>query len=130
MGVGFGIYIVSRGAALFAGHPFLPGSSWGEADALLTTERLRFPIPATALNYLFTYSIDGATLRATMSQPKYPKSAARLRRKQLQWMIRRGVVRAAQDTVQAEQAKQRGARRGSMSCGHRVASYSPSPTKT
>ena len=29
------IYIVSRGAALFAARPYLPGTSWGEADAVL-----------------------------------------------------------------------------------------------
>lgn len=106
------IYIVSRGAALFAARPYLPGSSWGEADALLTSEALRFPIPATALNYLFTYSIDGVTLRRTMSQAKYPQAAARLRRKQVQWIVRRGIVRAAQAIVEQRGATFRG-RRGS-----------------
>ena len=98
------IYIVSRGAALFAGRPFLPGSSWGEADALLTTDRLRFPIPATALNYLFTFSIDGATLRSTMAQGhKYPHAARRLRSKQVHWIVRRGIVRAAEEQLREHQ---------------------------
>ena len=99
------IYIVSRGAALFAGHVKLPGTSWGEADALLTTDRLRFAIPAMALSYLFTFSLDGATLRSTMAQAKYPYAAARLRRKQIHWIMRRGLVRAAQDSLAKTQRR-------------------------
>lgn len=54
---------MSRGAALFAGHAYRSGQSWGEAEALLVSDRLRFPIPATAHSYLFAYSIDGEVLR-------------------------------------------------------------------
>ena len=90
------IYIVDRGSALFAGRTHRAGHVWGEAEAVLTSDALRFPVPALALTYLFTYSIDGATLRTTMDQPRYPIAAERLRSKRLQWIMRRGMVRAAE----------------------------------
>jgi len=99
------IYIVSRGAALFAGRAKVAGDSWGEAEALLVTDRLRFPVPASALAYLFTYSIDGETIRVTMSQSKYPEASFRLRRRQVQWIVRRGVVRLAEEKLAQRQAR-------------------------
>ena len=93
------IYIVTRGAALFAGRAYVSGGSWGEADALLETDRLRFPIPAWAISYLFAYSIDGESLRHTMSQVKYPEAYARMRTKQVSWIVRRGIVRLAEEKV-------------------------------
>jgi len=66
------VYVVSRGAALFAGRVFLQGKSWGEADALLTSPRLRSLATAIAISYLFTYAIDGEVLRTTLSQLGYP----------------------------------------------------------
>jgi len=108
------IYIVSRGAALFAGRVYTSGRSWGEAEALLLSERLRFPIPASAITYLFTYSIDGDTLRWLMSQSKYPEASARLRRKTVQWILRRGMVRAAEEKIALRtQFPRKGSRRGS-----------------
>ena len=91
------IYIVCRGSALFAGRAYAHGACWGEAEALLLSDRLRFPIPASAISYLFTYSIDGATLRQMMSQHKYPDASQRLRRRQVQWIVRRGIVRFAEE---------------------------------
>lgn len=111
------IYIVSRGAALFQGRAYTVGTTWGEGDALLTSERLRFPIPASALSYLFTYGIDGDVLRATMSQTKYPEAAARMRHKQVIWIVRRGIVRAAEDKLALHNLKfkkQRGSLMGGI----------------
>ena len=96
------LYIVSRGSALFAGRAYLAGTSWGEADALLTSDYLRFPIPASAISYLFSYSIDGDTLRQTMSQKKYPDAAVRLRYRQVKWIVRRGIVRKAEEHLAAQ----------------------------
>jgi len=93
------IYIVSRGAALFAAKAFVTGQSWGEPEALLESDRLRFPIPATAHTYLFAYSVDGDVLKSTMQQAIYPNAALRLRQRQLHWILRRGVVRAAEDVL-------------------------------
>ena len=93
------IYIVSRGAAIFAGRAYTASQSWGEPEALLVSERLQFPIPAQAINYLFAYSIDGETLRATMSQAKYPDAAYRMRRRQVIWIVRRGIVRLAKERL-------------------------------
>ena len=93
------IYIVTRGAALFAGRAYVSGGSWGEADALLETDRLRFPIPAWAISYLFAYSIDGESLRNTMSQAKYPEAGTRMRAKQVSWIVRRGIVRMAEEKL-------------------------------
>ena len=115
--VGF-IYIVSRGAALFAGRAYVSGGSWGEADALLETKRLQFPIPASAVSYLFAYSIDGITLRNTMSQLKYPDAYARMRARQVTWIVRRGIVRMAEERVAIEAGtaanRIRTSRRGSL----------------
>eukprot|EP00325_Prymnesiales_sp_UTEX-LB-985_P022207 CAMPEP_0174726532 /NCGR_PEP_ID=MMETSP1094-20130205/47993_1 /TAXON_ID=156173 /ORGANISM="Chrysochromulina brevifilum, Strain UTEX LB 985" /LENGTH=359 /DNA_ID=CAMNT_0015928129 /DNA_START=131 /DNA_END=1206 /DNA_ORIENTATION=- len=93
------IYIVNRGAALFMGRAFVAGKSWGEADALLTSEWLRSPSPATAIAYLFTFSIDGDTLRSTLSQKRYPAARSHMRYHQLRWIVRRGVVRLAEEEI-------------------------------
>jgi len=108
------IYIVSRGAALFAGRAYLPGMSWGEPEALLTSDNLRFPIPAMAINYLFAYSIEGDNIRATMSQLKYPDACARMRRRQLQWIIRRGLVHAANEKMRLARGGSEKGRRKSV----------------
>jgi HAMP domain-containing protein len=103
------LYIVQRGAALFAGRAYLPGSTWGEAESLLTEPELRFPIPAVAIAYLFTYSISGDNLRATMSQEdKYPYAAEKLRRRQVTWIVRRGMVRKAEQEMCSRNERFRG----------------------
>ena len=99
------IYIVSRGAALYQGRAYVSGASWGEAEALLTNPRLQFPIPASTLSYLFTYSIHGSVLRRTMSQAKYPEAAFRMRRRQIIWIMRRGIVRAAEEKLELRAQK-------------------------
>ena len=94
------LYIVSRGAALFAGRAYIARRCWGEADALLTSDRLRFPVPAAAISYLFTYALDGDCVRATMGQAaKYPKAYERMRYHQIRWIIRRGIVRKAEEEL-------------------------------
>jgi len=45
------LYIVSRGAALFAGRAFLFGKTFGEGDALLTNPKLRSSVAAAAISY-------------------------------------------------------------------------------
>jgi len=110
------IYIVSNGAALYAGKAYRAGQSWGEPEALLLSERLRFPIPATAHSYLFAYALRGDVLRNTMARPEYPEAAFRLRRRQLQWIVRRGVVCAAHEMMLASQriTERRQTRRNSI----------------
>ena len=98
------------GLFLAAGKAYPVGTSWGEPEALLTTERLRFPIPASAINYLFAFSIDGETIRSTMAQAKYPEAAFRLRRRQVMWIVRRGIVRSAHEKLE-EYAKRVSKRR-------------------
>jgi hypothetical protein len=109
------IYIVTRGAALFSGRVYTVGKSWGEADALLLSERLRSACPALSISYLFTYSIDGEVLRSTMCQARFPIAAARCRWRQIRWLIRRGVVRYAEDELEKRvRTLRRNSRRSSM----------------
>ena len=94
------LYIVSRGAALFAGRAFLFGKTFGEGDALLTNPKLRSSVAAAAISYLFTYAIDGEVLRGLLDPLKYPLAYARIRRRQILWIFRRGLVRLAEDELQ------------------------------
>lgn len=64
---------------------------------MLTSEHLKFPIAATAISYLFTYSLEGHALRSTMEQLKYPLAKARLRQVQLRWILHRGMVYKAEE---------------------------------
>ena len=53
--------------------------------------------------------------RQTMSQPVYPNAADRLRRRQLNWMLRRGVVRAAEEKLALRESRLTGGK-GRLGC--------------
>ena len=54
---------------------------------------------ALAISYLWVYIINGETLRRLLR--KYPESAAVLRKIQVRWIVRRGIVRKAEEEVRA-----------------------------
>lgn len=69
------------------------GGVWGD-DVLIDAPTLRLEFLAIAMSYLWVYIIDGSTLRKLLR--KYPETAQLLRRIQVRWIARRGIVRKAE----------------------------------
>ena len=88
------MYIVNRGTALYAGRPQHEGSAWGE-DILLNRMALQLDFEALAATYLWVFTIDAQQLLAAIDN--FPQSAVRLWQIQKKWLIRRAVVRYAEE---------------------------------
>ncbi len=93
------LYIVSKGRALYAGHVYKLGSSWGSDEALIEDATLRYRFHAIASGYLWTYTIAGAQLREVIKQ--HPGPAKLLRRFQTRRLMHRAVVRMAEEDLQS-----------------------------
>ena len=90
------MYIVHRGTAFWGGKVMHHGGVWGD-DVLIDAPTLRLEFLALALSYLWVYIIDGSTLRKLLK--KYPETAAELRKIQVRWIARRGIVRKAEEEM-------------------------------
>jgi len=93
------LYIVSKGRALYAGHVYKLGQSWGSDEALIEEDHLRYKFHAIASGYLWTYTIGGEVLRSVIRD--HPGPAKILRRHQTRRVVQRGMVRAAEEELQA-----------------------------
>lgn len=88
------VYVASYGRALYGGLVKTVGGAWG-VDEFYSAGSLRLRFPAVASGYLQAFSIEGGELRSALA--KYPKASARVRKSEARWILRRGVVRLAEE---------------------------------
>jgi len=88
------MYIVNRGTALYAGRPLHEGAAWGE-DVILNRPALQLDFEALAATYLWVFTIDSNQL--ILAIEKFPQAGRYLNAIRNRWLLRRAVVRRAEE---------------------------------
>jgi hypothetical protein len=99
------MYIISRGIALHGVRVRRTGMVWGE-DILLAHPKLQSHLPAMAMSYIWAYTLDGTSLFSVLNA--HPRSAKKVFRHRMWWLLRRFVVRIAELALAIEHWEQDG----------------------
>lgn len=95
------LYFLHNGTALWAAKVKRAGSSWG-ADILLSSSSLRLQFPARCMTYVWLYLVTEPMLRRVLESGRYPEMARLLHQTEVRWLVRRGLVRLAEERCLAE----------------------------
>ena len=90
------LYFLHNGTALWAAKVKRAGSSWG-ADILLSSSSLRLQFPARCMTYVWLYLVTEPMLRRVLESGRYPEMARLLHQTEVRWLVRRGLVRLAEE---------------------------------
>ena len=88
------LHVCSHGHAFYCGRVKSVGHIWG-GDEVFGAASLRLRVQAIASGYLQTYSLDGVAMRDVFQS--FPKASMSIRWLEVRWLLRRGIVRLAEE---------------------------------
>jgi len=89
------LYIVDKGTAIYAAQVRHQGSTWGD-DVILNRPELELEFPAVPVSYLWVFTVTGEDIRLAVQN--FPASKVVMDRIRKRWILRRAIVRYAEQT--------------------------------
>lgn len=99
------LYIIERGTALYAGRTRHQGSTWGD-DVLLNRPDLQLDFPAVPISYVWVYILSSEDINSAVH--KFPAFRVWIETVKRRWIIRRAIVRYAEQMCHASGGTFRG----------------------